>query len=84
VPNLEWACKRILAGDIGTMVPVPAVSALDVLYAQQAYDEDYHMNGWTPKTLEKALREKGFKHFVIDTPSFLISMRAWKIKPKKK
>lgn len=84
VPNLEWACKKILAGDVGTMVAKQEVSALDVLYAQQQYAEDFHQNGWTPKTLEKALRDKGFKEFVIDTPSFLISMRAWKIKPKKK
>ena len=82
VPNLEWAAKRILAGDIGTMVPKVEVSALDVFYAQQQYPEDFHMNGWTPKTLEKALRDKGFKHFIVDTPSFLISIRAWRIKPK--
>jgi ubiquinone/menaquinone biosynthesis C-methylase UbiE len=82
VPNLEWACKRILAGDVGTMVAKPEVSALDVLYAQQQYAEDFHMNGWTPKTLEKALRDKGFKEFIVDTPSFLISIRAWRVKPK--
>lgn len=84
VPNLEWAAKRILAGDVGTMVPKVEVSALDVFYAQQAYAEDFHQNGWTPKTLEKALRDKGFKHFAIDTPSFLIAMRAWRVKPKEK
>lgn len=84
VPNLEWAAKRILAGDVGTMVPKVEVSALDVFYAQQQYPEDFHMNGWTPKSLEKALRDKGFKHFIVDTPSFLISMRAWKIKPNEK
>ncbi len=84
VPNLEWAAKRILAGDLGDMIPKPEVTALDVLYAQQQYDEDFHMNGFTPKSLETMLRQKGFKHFVIDTPSFLISIRAWRKKPKKK
>ena len=62
------------------MVPKPEVTALDVLYAQQQYDEDFHMNGFTPKSLEKQLREKGFKHFIVTTPSFLILMRAWKTK----
>ena len=83
VPNLEWAAKLILAGDLGDMVPKVEVTALDVLYAQQQYDEDFHMNGFTPKSLEKQLREKGFKHFIVTTPSFLILMRAWKTKPPK-
>ena len=84
VPNLEWAAKKILAGDVGDMIPKPAVTALDVLYAQQQYDEDFHMNGWTPKTLEAALRQKGFKRFAVDTPSFLIAMRAWRTTTKGK
>jgi len=82
VPNLEWAAKRILAGDVGDMVPKAEVTALDVLYAQQQYAEDFHMNGWTPKTLEAALRAKGFKYFETTTPNFLISMRAMRVKPK--
>jgi ubiquinone/menaquinone biosynthesis C-methylase UbiE len=82
VPNLEWAAKKILAGDVGTMVPKREVSALDVFYAQQQYPEDFHMNGWTPKTLEAALREKGFKHVITDTPSYLLVARAWRKKPK--
>jgi hypothetical protein len=64
------------------MVPKPEVSALDVFYAQQQYAEDFHMNGWTPKTLWQALKDKGFKYYIVDTPSFLISIRAWKVKPK--
>jgi predicted SAM-dependent methyltransferase len=83
VPNLEWAAKRILAGDVGDMIPKPEVTALDVLYAQQQYDEDFHMNGWTVKTLERELRKKGFKYFSHTTPSFLIAMRAWRKNPPK-
>ena len=78
IPNLEWAAKKIVSGELDGK----GITAMDVVYAQQQYAEDFPKNGFTPKSLEKILREKGFKHFMVETPAFHIFMRAWKTKPK--
>jgi methyltransferase family protein len=84
VPDLEWAAKRIMAGEVGDMIAKPKenVTALDVLYGQQSYDEDFHYNGWTRKILEATLKKKGFKHFEFTSPGYAIAVRAWRKKPK--
>ena len=82
VPNLEWAAKKIIAGDFG-IEKGTNVCAYDVFYGQQLYDTDFHKTGFTPKSLELLLRSKGFKHFIVETPLYHIYMRAWRVKPKK-
>ena len=79
LPNLEWAAKRLLEFSDD---PLAVMQALDVFYAQQSYDLDYHKNGFTPKLIEALLRKLGFKHIILDTPDYHIYIRAWKIKPK--
>src|SRR5215471_3096158 len=83
LPNLEWAAKRILAGEYG-MANGTNVTAFDVFYGAQSYAEDFHKNGFTPKNLDAMLRKLGFRYFKTETPVFNIVMRAWRQKPKKK
>lgn len=77
LPNLEWAAKKILAGDYA-IEKGTNVCAFDVLYAQQSYAEDFHKNGFTPKILRDALKKRGFKKIMLETPGFNIYGRAWR------
>jgi len=77
LPNLEWAAKKLLSNG-GLNDPV----VLDVLYAQQTYDLDYHKTGFTPASLKALLQKIGFKHILIETPDYHIYARAWRVKPK--
>jgi len=83
VPNLEWACKRILEGKHpNDQAKGTDVSALDVFYGQQSYDLDFHKTGFTPKLLEELLRKLGFRYLLTETPVFHIHTRAWRKRPK--
>lgn len=77
IPNIEWAAKQIMAGDFSNMKG-SNVNALDVLYGQQKYSEDFHKGGFTPKYLRQLLDKRGFKKIDIDTPGFNIVCNAWK------
>ena len=81
VPNLEWAAKRILAGEYGDMAG-GNVSAWDVFYGEQSYDLDFHKTGFTPKSLSDLLKKFGFKYQMTQLPGYGIVTRAWKKKPK--
>ena len=81
VPNLEWAARRILAGEYGDM-PGGNVSAWDVFYGEQAYDLDFHKTGFTPKSLGDLLKKYGFKYQLTQLPGYGIVTRAWRKKPK--
>lgn len=82
VPNIEWAAKRIVEGDFENFEKT-GVGALDVLYGQQKYDDDYHMNGFTPARLTDTLKSRGFKKIDLDTPAYHIVCRAWRKPPRK-
>jgi predicted SAM-dependent methyltransferase len=82
LPNLEWGAKRILAGNY-EIEKGTNVDAFDVFYGQQSNEGDFHMNGFTPKILEKMLKDRGFKKIELDTPAFHIRVSAWRTKKKK-
>jgi len=69
VPSLEWAADKISKGIVNFDV-------LNVLYGQQEYPENFHKNGFTPKTLGEALKKLGFKKQQVDTQGYNIIMRA--------
>lgn len=75
VPNLEWAAAEIQKGVINDDV-------LNVLYGAQTYKENAHMVGFTPKTLNEMLKERGFKRVDVDIVGYNLCMRAWRKPPK--
>ena len=63
VPDLQWACKRILSGvfDFGV---------LGVLYGGQVSEPDFHRNGFTPSTLKMLAERAGLKVSGLNTSDF--------------
>lgn len=57
LPNIKWAAERIMRDEIDHHV-------MNVLYGAQSYATDFHFNGFTPETLTKMLRARGFTDIV--------------------
>lgn len=74
VPNIEWAAQKILKGEVDNDV-------MNVLYGAQTYDENAHMNGFTPAILEQKLKDRGFKRIDVELLGYNLCMRAWKTPP---
>lgn len=81
LPNLEWACKQIAAGEYGIM-KTTNVCPMDVIYAQQQYPEDFHQTGFTPKLITDLLKQAGFKTIKLDTPLYHIRITASRLEEK--
>jgi predicted SAM-dependent methyltransferase len=81
LPNLQWALDHLHE-------PERSKHAMNVIYGEQAYPEDFHKNGFTPESLSKLLDEVGFKKQEVRTEQegYNILMRAWRAqdKPPKK
>ena len=63
VPDLQWACKRILSG-------VYDFGVLGVLYGGQVSEPDFHRNGFTPNTLRVLAERQGLKVTSLATSEF--------------
>lgn len=74
LPNLEWAARQIMNGEVDNNV-------MNVLYGKQSYDLNYHKVGFTPGVIQRLLVGRGFKHFVWDFHTYNMLVRAWKEKP---
>lgn len=71
LPNLEWAARKIVNGEIDANV-------MNVLYGAQTYAENLHRMGYTPKMLEQVLTARGFKRFDWKEEGYHMILRAWK------
>lgn len=74
LPNLEWAAKHIMNGEIDSDV-------LNVLFGAQTYKENFHKMGFTQKMLEELLTRKGFTKFDWQYDNYHMMCRAWKKPP---
>lgn len=75
VPNLEWAAKKLLAGETDDMV-------YNVFYGAQTYNENFHKFGFTPSLITQLLKERGFTRIDIQLLDYHLQLRAWRVPPK--
>lgn len=76
LPNIEWAARHILNGEVDADV-------INVLYGAQTYAENFHKMGYTPQMLEQLLRKWGFTFFKWDLDRYHMVVRAWKKEPER-
>lgn len=69
VPNIAWAAEQISKGIVDHNV-------LNVLYGQQEFAENFHKNGFTPKTLSDLLKSKGLKKQTVELSGYNIIIKA--------
>jgi predicted SAM-dependent methyltransferase len=74
LPNLQWAARKIMNGEIDGDV-------YNVLYGAQTYQENFHKIGFVPQTIEQLLKAKGFTKFMWAHDRYHMAMRAWKVIP---
>ena len=72
LPNIEWAAEDILKNG-------PTVDSMNVLYGAQSNPYDYHMCGYTPKTLMELVRDMGCRVLDVRNFHYNILLRAEKL-----
>lgn len=71
VPNIEWAAKKIIKGEVDW-------DTLNVLYGLQDYRLNFHKMGFTPKTLVELLESKGLEIKEVAESGYNLLVRAFK------
>jgi predicted SAM-dependent methyltransferase len=76
LPNVEWAGKKLAAGEYDQEVK-------NVLYGAQTYTENFHKFGFTPDLIVGMLKDRGFTKIDVQLIHYHIAIRAWKVAPAK-
>jgi predicted SAM-dependent methyltransferase len=75
LPNIAWAADRIKEGIINDDV-------MNVVLGAQTYEENFHKFLFTPQSLNKMLKERGFKRVDFELSGYNIYARGWRVPPK--
>lgn len=76
LPNIRWAAEQLTSGVELTAEMKNHV--MNVLYGAQTNPYDFHYNGWTPDSIEEALKELQFKKFEWQHVGYNMIVQAWR------